>query len=319
MGWGPVHAGAFPSPLTRAKRQIDLRALVSIIIPTYNRAHTLVRALDSVRSQTFGDWELIVVDDGSDDGTADLVADYQEPRFRYFRQPNQGVSSARNLGIRASRALWISFLDSDDYWTNGKLQAQLEALESQPEYSIVYTNEIWIRRGVRVNPRKVHQKYSGWIYRYCLPLCIISPSSILLKRELFRRRGLFDTRLPVCEDYEMWLRLSACHPILYLPQHLIVKTGGHTDQLSRSRWGLDRFRIQALIQTCQSGLLTPQQLLWTRRQIVAKATIVGNGCRKRGDSERAARYDSFAKEWTSHQSHEEVPGTAVGRESTRAH
>ena len=274
-----------------------MQALVSIVIPTYNRAHTLARALDSVRNQTFGDWELIVVDDGSDDGTADLVANYWEPRFRYFRQTNQGVSSSRNLGIRSSRGPWISFLDSDDYWTDGKLQAQLEALEAQPEYSIVYTNEIWIRRGVRVNPRNVHRKYSGWVYRHCLPLCIISPSSILLKRELFRRRGLFDTRLPVCEDYEMWLRLSARHPILYLPQPLIVKTGGHSDQLSRSRWGLDRFRIRALIETCQSGLLTPQQLLWTRRQIVAKAKIVSNGSRKRGNAERAAHYESLAGEW----------------------
>lgn len=274
-----------------------MQALVSIVIPTYNRAHTLARALDSVRNQTFGDWELIVVDDGSNDGTADLVANYREPRFRYFRQANQGVSSSRNLGILSSRAPWISFLDSDDYWTDGKLQAQLEALEAQPEYSIVYTNEIWIRRGVRVNPRNVHRKYSGWVYRHCLPLCIISPSSILLKRELFRRRGLFDTRLPVCEDYEMWLRLSARHPILYLPQPLIVKTGGHSDQLSRSRWGLDRFRIRALIETCQSGLLTPQQLLWTRRQVVAKAKIVRNGSRKRGNAERAGHYDSLAKEW----------------------
>ena len=177
----------------------------------------------------------------------------QDPRIRHFYQEQRGVSAARNAGIGMSRYPWICFLDSDDQWRPAKLHRQLEELECYPHYQVVYTDEIWIRRGKRVNPRKIHRKYSGWIYHRCLPLCIISPSSILLHRSILEREGLFDETFPVCEDYEMWLRISSRQPILFLEEPLIVKVGGHPDQLSQSRWGLDRYRLQALVKIYSSG------------------------------------------------------------------
>lgn len=271
--------------------------MISIIIPTYNRRELLVRAVQSVFDQTFQDWELIVVDDGSQDGSCKALSPFQGRRFRYVYQKHRGVSAARNLGIRLARFDWIAFLDSDDYWLPRKLQRQLERLEECPHYRIIYTGEIWMRRGTRVNPKRIHQKHSGWIYHRCLPLCIISPSSVLLHRQLLRQNGMFDEGFPVCEDYELWLRISARHPVLFLNESLIVKTGGHSDQLSRSTWGMDRYRIRALEKTYQSGILTPQQRTWTAREIVRKALILLQGFRKRGKHAQAEEYRQAAARW----------------------
>ena len=272
--------------------------MISIIIPTFNRGQFLARAIQSVREQTFQDWELIVVDDGSEDESQQIVQKFQDERIRYFYQERRGVSAARNAGIGLSRYPWICFLDSDDHWKPAKLHRQLEELERRPHHQVIYTDEIWIRRGNRINPRKIHRKYSGWIYHRCLPLCIISPSSILLHRHILEREGFFDEDFPVCEDYEMWLRISSRQPILFLDEPLIVKVGGHPDQLSRSLWGLDRYRLQALIKIYSSGQLTPQQQLWTARQIIEKLTILATGFANRGKSVEEANYRSMIQEWS---------------------
>jgi len=271
--------------------------VVTVVIPTYNRSASLKRAIESVRGQEFADWELIVVDDGSDDATGQMVASFYDRRIRYVLTEHSGVSAARNKGIALAERSWICFLDSDDYWMPLKLKRQLSALEEDPRYPVVYTNEIWIRRGIRVNQKKIHQKYSGWIYHRCLPLCVISPSSVLLHRSVLEREGMFDEDLPVCEDYELWLRLAVRHPIRFLDEPLIVKTGGHPDQLSHKFWGMDRFRIQALTKTYRSGRLTPQQKLWTAAEIVRKAGILSAGFGNRGKIEEAGRYRELALEW----------------------
>lgn len=269
--------------------------MISIIIPTFNRREFLVRAIRSVVEQTFQNWELIVVDDGSSDESQQSVQRFRDKRIHYIFQKHCGVSSARNTGIRLARFPWICFLDSDDHWQPDKLQRQVEELERHPNYQVIYTDEIWIRRGRRVNPKKTHRKYCGWIYHRALPLCIISPSSVLLHRRVFEEEGLFDENFPVCEDYEMWLRVSSRRPIFLLKEPLIVKVGGHPDQLSRSLWGMDRYRVQALIKIYRSGRLTPQQKLWTAREIVRKATILSTGFAKRSKSEEAQRYRKIAE------------------------
>ena len=271
--------------------------MVSVIIPTYNRRESLTRALASVLEQSFRDWEVLVVDDGSEDGSRQAIRRLRDSRIRYVHQENQGVSSARNTGIRLSRFPWISFLDSDDYWKPAKLERQLEALRHRRQYRVIYSDEIWIRRGRRVNPKKIHRKYSGWIYHRCLPLCIISPSSVLMHRQVFEEQGLFDEAFPVCEDYELWLRIASRHPLLFLREALIVKTGGHPDQLSRSLWGMDRSRVQSLIKTYRSNRLTPQQRVWTAREIVTKATILARGFQNRGKQPEALQYDNLRCEW----------------------
>jgi glycosyltransferase involved in cell wall biosynthesis len=252
--------------------------------------------MQSILGQTSAEWELIVVDDGSTDETNATVERFADERIRYVYQSRAGVSSARNHGVQLARYSWIAFLDSDDLWQPRKLQRQLEMIEAHPSTTAVYTNEIWIRNGKRVNQKKRHRKYTGWIYHHCLPLCIISPSSVLLKRSLLDSVGVFDESLPVCEDYDLWLRITCRHPVCFLDENLIIKTGGHADQLSKSRWGLDRFRIRALEKIYHSGFLTPLQKLWTAREIVAKAEILSTGYRNRGKPSGAAKYDALARQ-----------------------
>lgn len=266
---------------------------ISVIIPSHNRGHLLPRALDSVLAQTRPPAEIIVVDDGSSDGTAAmLAADY--PEVRCLRQPNEGVSGARNRGIMAAQGEWIALLDSDDQWQPEKLAIQMEALAAAPGHLLCHTDEIWIRNGRRVNPMDKHAKAGGWIFQHCLPLCAISPSSALIHRGLFDEVGLFDPELPACEDYDMWLRICARHPVCYVDQPLLVKYGGHADQLSRRHWGMDRFRIRALARILDSGLLGSEDSAALRATLLEKIRIYLNGARKRNKWAEVAHYEALA-------------------------
>ncbi|MDA2932990.1 glycosyltransferase [Acidobacteria bacterium AH-259-D05] len=272
--------------------------MISIIIPTFNRCQFLELAVRSVLEQTYKDWELLVVDDGSDDESWKILRNFRDNRIHYLYQKHSGVSAARNTGIHLARFPWLCFLDSDDHWQPSKLSRQLEELKRHPQYQVIYTDEIWMRRGRRVNPKKTHRKYSGWIYHRCLPLCIISPSSILLHRHILEQEGLFDESFPVCEDYEMWLRVSSRQPILFLEEPLIVKVGGHADQLSSSLWGLDRYRVKALVKIYSSGCLTSQQELWTARKIVEKASILATGFANRNKWAEEKKYRRLVQNWS---------------------
>ncbi len=272
--------------------------LVSVVIPTYNRAGPLLEAVQSVVGQRFQDWELLVVDDGSTDSTERRLKDLRDPRIVYLRQEHAGVSKARNTGVAQARGTWLAFLDSDDLWHPRKLQRQLEALERESAYLLCHTDEIWIRNGRRVNPRKIHRKWCGWIYEGCLPLCIVSPSSILMHRVVLERHGNFDEEFPVCEDYELWLRLACQLPFLHLPEPLITKRGGHPDQLSRSRRGMDRYRVQALLKTWRDCPLTPRLRRLTARQIAQKSAILAKGCEKWNHPEEARLYRRLTADWT---------------------
>lgn len=262
---------------------------VSVVIPTFNRAGCLPRALDSVLAQTRPPHEIIVVDDGSTDETPSLMAQ-RYPQCRYLRQPNQGVSGARNLGIARACGDWIALLDSDDAWLPEKLDRQMRSLQAAPGVRICHTEEIWIRRGVRVNPMHKHAKSGGRIFRRCLPLCVISPSSVVLHRSLFDQYGLFDPALPACEDYDLWLRLCAREEVRFVEQPLTVKYGGHEDQLSRRHWGMDRFRVQALEKLLHTTPLNETDRRAALETLVEKAGILAQGARKRGHQARAERY-----------------------------
>ncbi len=253
---------------------------VSVIIPTFNRLNFLQEAVTSVIKQTYSDFELIIVDDGSTDGTLDFFQTYPEKPLRFITQNHQGVSSARNTGIKAAHGEWLAFLDSDDLWEPKKLEVQMDYLKKNPDVRMCQTEEMWIRNGVRVNPMKKHQKHSGWIFGHCVPLCIVSPSAVMIHREVFDRCGLFDETLPACEDYDLWLRVSLNYPIVTLPEKLVVKRGGHDDQLSR-QWGLDRYRIVALKKILKNPLLTLEQKKLVEESIAFRSRIVEEGARKR--------------------------------------
>ncbi len=261
---------------------------VSVVIPTYNREKRLPAAIRSILNQSLPPSEIIVIDDGSTDTTPALMEHF--PQVRYIRQENQGVSQARNHGIRAAKHEWIAFLDSDDEWLPHKLERQCEALERHPQYRFCHTDEIWIRRGRRVNPMKKHAKYGGYIFDQCLPLCVISPSSALIHRDLFDRYGTFDPELPVCEDYDLWLRFCAREPVLYVDEALLLKFGGHEDQLSQAHWGMDRFRIRALENLIRSGVLDGAALDGAVDTLCRKIDIYANGAEKRRRFEEAHSY-----------------------------
>jgi glycosyltransferase involved in cell wall biosynthesis len=268
------------------------RPRVSVIIPTHNRASLVMEAVESVLSQTYRDFEVVVVDDGSTDDTADVLKPHHG-HVRYVHQPHRGVSAARNVGIQFAKGEFLAFLDSDDLWVKSKLEEQMTVMQQRPSYKLVYTDEIWIHRGVRINQGKRHRKYSGWIFDKVLPLCIISFSSVLMRREVIRDVGPLDESLPVCEDYDYWIRVAARYPVLFLDKLLLVKRGGHADQLSRSYWGMDRFRIRALEKALTVGVLDRRQRLQAIGELARKCRIYAAGCRKRGREREATWYESL--------------------------
>jgi GT2 family glycosyltransferase len=261
---------------------------ISVIIPTFNRAWTLARAVDSVLAQTYAPKEVIVVDDGSTDPTPEVLAAYGD-RIRVLVQPNRGVSSARNLGIRCSRGEFIALLDSDDQWKPEKLACQAAFFTAHPEAMICQTQEIWIRNGVRVNPGNKHKKLSGMIFEPSLHLCLVSPSAVMMKKSLFDIKGMFNEDFPVCEDYDFWLRVSTDTPIYLVDRPLTIKFGGHLDQLSQSH-SQDRCRIAAILDLIQAGALTEDQKNAAVAVLKEKCLIYGNGCAKRGKKEEARNY-----------------------------
>lgn len=271
------------------ERQRSLVLPISVVIPTFDRADLVLRALTSVHRQAMQPQEIVVIDDGSRDATAEQVS-ANFPEVRLVRQTHRGVSAARNRGVEAATSEWIALLDSDDEWLPHKLATQWQQLGDHPEFRMAHSEEIWIRRGVRVNPMKKHAKRGGWIFRHCLPLCAMSPSSALIHRSVFDRVGLFDESLPACEDYDLWLRVTARYPVLFSEEPLIVKHGGHDDQLSRQHWGMDRFRIRALERILAGGTLAPEDRCAAAAVLAEKAKIVASGAQKRGKVEEAQYY-----------------------------
>lgn len=269
--------------------------LVSVIIPTHNRGWIVKEAIDSVLAQDFTDFELIVVDDGSTDDTPDILNLYKE-KIISVRQENKGVSGARNKGIALATGRWIAFLDSDDLWMPKKLSAQIDFFQSRPDALICQTEEIWIRNGIRVNPKKRHQKYSGMIFERSLERCLVSPSAVMIDRNLFETVGLFDESLPTCEDYDLWLRISSRHPVFLIDTPLIVKRGGHCDQLSRAP-GQDRYRIRALKKIIESNILSDSQHQAALKILNEKCDIYASGCLKRGRKDEALYYRTLANRY----------------------
>ena len=270
---------------------------ISIIIPTYNRAYCLSECLSSIISQTYKDWELIVVDDGSTDNTEEIIQPFMQEGIIYIKQQNQGVSSARNTGLSRARGQYIAFCDSDDRWIKNKLAIQMQYFSSNKDMILNYTEEIWIRNGIRVNQCKQHAKLSGWIFEKCLDLCIVSPSSVMMHQSFFDKVGVFDTTLPACEDYDLWLRGAIYFPYYFITTPLIIKTGGHQDQLSRKYWGMDRFRIEAIINCLHNSDLTQYNRIMALKKLHEKCQVLMQGAKKRNNQEVIEYYAKIIEEY----------------------
>ena len=271
-------------------------SLISVIVPTYNRCAFLKEAIESVLKQTYQRFELIVVDDGSTDNTASVLSCYAD-KISAFSVQHGGPSAARNYGIKAAHGDYIAFLDSDDLWLPGKLAAQMRFFHANPEARICQTEEIWMRNGIRVNPRQKHKKYSGWIFDKCLPLCVVSPSAVMMHRSVFARVGLFDEAFPACEDYDLWLRIAPFFPIYLIDKPFIIKRGGHGDQQSKNVSSLDLYRIRALCKILNSGFLTSAQHDLALAELKKKCFIYANGCFKRGRKEEGEKIQKLPSDY----------------------
>lgn len=279
--------------MTRKPTDIPAKPRVSVVLPTYNRGWILEQAVESVLGQDYANLELIVVDDGSTDNTKGLLFSFGD-RITVIRQANRGVSAARNAGIRVSTGELIALLDADDTWLPGKVTAQVVFFSTHPDARVCQTEEIWIRNGVRVNPGKRHRKEAGMIFERSLALCLVSPSAVMMRRSLLDEVGLFDETLPACEDYDLWLRIAWKHPIHLIDQPLIVKRGGHDDQLSRMP-ELDKYRIQSITRLLNRDVLSADQDKAARAMLTTKCAIYAKGCRKRGRIAEAIRYEQLAE------------------------
>tara|TARA_R110000850_G_scaffold264954_2_gene394285 strand:- start:2489 stop:3364 length:876 start_codon:yes stop_codon:yes gene_type:complete len=210
-------------------------ATVSVVTPTYNRARFLPDAVSSVLAQTYGDFELIILDDGSSDDTREVLEPFlADRRVRYFYQKNQGQSHARNHALDQAAGEFIAFLDSDDLWEPSKLEKQLAVFKSNPNVDIVHGDEATIDEQGVVNSLENMNRYSGGITRYLLADNSVSITTALVRRRCFDEMGGFDTSVGVADDYELWLRFSARYYFHYEPG-IVASYRVMADQISSDK------------------------------------------------------------------------------------
>ncbi len=259
----------------------------SIIIPTYDRKHFVRIAVNSVLNQTFPDYELLIIDDGSNDGTKEFIREITRrcssapEKIRYFYQRHHGVSCARNAGIKEARGEFILFLDSDDRFCRRKLERTKIHIEQHPGVKVFHTEEIWYRNGKLLTPKAYHKKPSGFVFPHALKLCSISISTAAVKREIFAAAGGFDPALPACEDYDFWLRVTWRYPVLLIPEWLTIKEGGRSDQQSQKYPAMDKFRIYALEKLLKTNQLPNHLYQLAYEELKRKCRIYTKGALKR--------------------------------------
>ncbi len=263
---------------------------VSVIIPTYNRAELVVKAVNSVLAQTFADFECIVIDDGSTDETLMRLQEIDDCRLKVLTRRNGGVSAARNQAVSSSSGEFIALLDSDDEWVEDKLEKQISFMVEE-ELQISQTDEIWIRKGRRVNQCKKHEKPEGFFFRRSLEMCMISPSCVMFTREFWDDVGPFDESMPACEDYDLWIRAGLKYPVGLLRERLTVKHGGRPDQLSCSVGCLDLYRMYAMAKLLVGKELDAENKKLVFAELKRKSAFYVGGCRKRGREAEAERVD----------------------------
>jgi glycosyltransferase involved in cell wall biosynthesis len=260
---------------------------ISVIIPTFNRAEFLDRTILSVLNQSYSAGEIILVDDGSEDNTEDVV---KKHGIKYIYKQNAGVSSARNMGIKESKNEWVAFLDSDDQWHIDKLKLQVDFHKQNSDIVFSHTDESWLYNGKIKNKKKIHKKPFGECFLQNIDFCKIGASTAIMHKTIFDDVGLFDESLPVCEDYDMWLRISKKYSIGYIDKELIIKHAGHENQLSFSGFGFDRFRVSALLKHID-GLYADD----VKKEIIKKCDILIQGAKKHNNEEIIKTYQCIKK------------------------
>ncbi len=233
--------------------------VASVIIPTFNRARFIGRAINSVLNQSLKELEVIIVDDGSTDETEEIVQSFNDSRLTYIYQDNAGVSSARNTGVENANYDYIAFLDSDDEWLPSKLEKQISKI-SQSRSRFIHTAEKWMRDGEVVKQKKSHQKHGGDMFIRSLANCVISPSTSLMEKSLYRELEGMREDFVVCEDYDFWLKLTSLYEIDFIEEELIIKNGGHDDQLSFKFFAMDYWRVKSMAWIAKNRRLNQERL-----------------------------------------------------------
>ena len=272
---------------------------VFVTIPTYNRMEYLIEALRSVQDQTCPVGQIIVVDDGSTDGTDHYVQKLNNlQNLQYLRIPHCGFPGrVRNAGARLATGEYLAFLDSDDLWKPEKLERQIAFLKEHPELQISHTREIWQRGEKVVSQAGQKHRRSGNIFADALKKCIIGPSTVMMRCELFEEFGGFREDLEIAEDYELWLRVTARYPVGYIDEPLVIKRGGRKDQLSEKYEQIEVFRIKALLLNLEEGIFEGEQRELAARELVRKCRIYAQGCEKRGKDGETRRYREIARRY----------------------
>ncbi len=263
--------------------------LVSVVIPSYNRAKFSLRAIDSVRRQSYPKIELVFVNDGSEEDYSEVESLLQTMSAKYLTTLNLGVASARNLGIQNCTGAFVAFLDSDDEWLENKIAKQVEVFNANPKLKVVQTLEKWLRSGEEVKiPSKLLPAH-GDGFEKAIKHCCISPSAVMIRREIFDSLGVFDSNLRICEDYDLWLRILDHYPVFCIQEQLTIRHGGHAGQLSISEDAIDRFRVYALIKY----LFTAKDLNKIKLVLDAlrgKLSILEKGAKKRNLQMEVEKY-----------------------------
>lgn len=271
----------------------------SVIIPTHNRQNLLPIAVDSVLRQTFCDYELIIVDDGSTDNTKEKLSDFlSKEKIRYIYQPHSGVSKARNEGTKNSRGEYIAFLDSDDRFCQEKLAITYSYIKQHPDCKIFHTEEIWYRRGELLEQKLYHKKPHGQVFRQAIKSCCISISTAVIKRDVFKKIGHFDEGLLACEDYDFWLRVSSKFLVYLIPLYLTIKEGGNTDQQSKKYQAMDRYRIYAINKLLKANKVKEEYRLLAYQELIKKCFIYIKGALKRNKRKEAQYYENLIDYWS---------------------
>ena len=253
---------------------------VSVVIPVFNRPRSLEQAITSVLGQSRQVFEMIVVDDSSKEDLSRCRNLVEASGHRWLSLPsNIGPAGARNTGAAEVRGDWIAFLDSDDIWRPRKLQSQVDWHRRHPEIRVSQCEEAWFRHGQPVRkPAAWRQPETGRIFEACVHRCLIGPSCVMIERSLFHDLGGFDPSYRVCEDYELWLRLTLRESVgLVEGGPLVERRAGQPDQLSVITPAMDRFRVRALQGLLRSAELSPSQSCLVLDAIAEKAGILARG------------------------------------------
>lgn len=266
-------------------KQVTKQEDISIIIPLHNRKDMILRALNSILNQTVLPCEILICDDGSNDNPQSIMTDFPNAKteIRWLRTEKcHGVSHARNRGISAAKGKFIAFLDSDDEWLPKKLEMQLSFFRQNRQFNIIHCDEIWIRNGVRVNPRAKFRKAGGDIFERSVNFSLIAPSAVMAKRKVFDKYGMFDENLPVCEDYDLWLRIMiGGEDFGFISTPLVTRYAGHEGQLSMRYEAMDKFRAKSLYNLLQTQNIPENKREIMRKTLHKKAQILLGGAQKR--------------------------------------